>query len=193
MTALSAKSPSFSPLRLTERSLAWQVAAVITGTGLLAACSYITVPMVPVPVTMQTFAVCTIGALYGWRLGAITIIAWLAEAALGAPVLAGGSAGIAKFVGPTAGYLFAFPAMGALCGWLAERGWNGHRPVLAFVSMLAANLLCLALGGAWLAIPLGLEKALAVGVTPFIVGGVLKSALGAACLAALTRKAPKNA
>ncbi|TIX19668.1 biotin transporter BioY, partial [Mesorhizobium sp.] len=68
--------PSFSPLRLQHRSHAWQVGAVVLGTLFLALSSYIEVPMVPVPVTMQTFAVTLIGALYGWRLGAVTIAAW---------------------------------------------------------------------------------------------------------------------
>ena len=73
--AFSPAKPSFSPLRLQTRSLGWQVGAVVLGTLFLALSSYIEVPMVPVPVTMQTFAVTLIGALYGWRLGAMTIAA----------------------------------------------------------------------------------------------------------------------
>jgi biotin transport system substrate-specific component len=180
-------TPAFSPLDLQSRPLAWRVGAVVLGTLFLALSSYVEVPMIPVPVTMQTFAVAMVGALYGWRLGAITIIAWLVEGALGLPVLAGGASGALHFVGPTGGYLFAFPVMGALVGWLAERGWNGKRPVFAFVSMLLGNALCLLLGAAWLAVVIGVEPAFVHGVAPFIVGGVLKSALGAALLALLAR------
>lgn len=187
MSNAAALTPAFSPLDLRSRPLAWQAGAVVLGTLFLALSSYIEVPMVPVPVTMQTFAVAMVGALYGWRLGAITIIAWLAEGALGLPVLAGGASGTLHFVGPTGGYLFAFPVVGALVGWLAERGWNGHRPVLAFVSMLLGNLLCLVLGAAWLATIIGVEAAFTSGVAPFIIGGVLKSVLGAAVLALLAR------
>lgn len=187
MSNAAALTPAFSPLDLRSRPLAWQAGAVVLGTLFLALSSYIEVPMVPVPVTMQTFAVAMVGALYGWRLGAITIIAWLAEGALGLPVLAGGASGALHFVGPTGGYLFAFPVVGALVGWLAERGWNGHRPVLAFVSMLLGNLLCLVLGAAWLATIIGVEAAFTSGVAPFIIGGVLKSVLGAAVLALLVR------
>lgn len=183
----AASLTAFSPLDLDSRPLAWRVGAVVLGTLFLTLSSYIEVPMVPVPVTMQTFAVMLVGALYGWRLGAITIIAWLAEAAVGLPVLSGGAAGAHHFVGPTAGYLFAFPVAGAAVGWLAERGWNGHRPVLAFVGMLLGNALCLAVGGAWLAVLFGTEVAWSSGVAPFIVGGVLKSVLGAALLALLAR------
>ncbi|WP_159589107.1 biotin transporter BioY [Chelativorans xinjiangense] len=186
-TAAPTLKPVYSPLDLQNRSLAWQVGGIVVGTLFLAVSSYIEVPMVPVPVNMQTFAVALVGALYGWRLGAITIIAWLGQAALGMPVLSGGAAGAHHFVGPTAGYLFAFPLAGALAGWLAERGWNGNRPVLAFVGMLLSNTVCLALGAAWLAVMIGLEQAIVHGVTPFLAGAVLKSALGAATLALLAR------
>ncbi|TPJ42967.1 biotin transporter BioY [Mesorhizobium sp. B2-6-5] len=185
--AFSSARPSFSPLRLQQRSLGWQAGAVVLGTLFLALSSYIEVPMVPVPVTMQTFAVTLIGALYGWRLGAVTIAAWLVEGAVGFPVLAGGAAGIQHFVGPTGGYLFAFPVTGALVGWLAERGWNGNRVLLAFAAMLLGNVACLALGTAWLAVMIGAEKAITFGFVPFIVGGLLKSALGSATLMALPR------
>lgn len=79
---------------------------------------------------MQTFAILMVAALYGWRLGTITVLAWLGEAAVGMPVLAGGAGGIAVFVGPTAGYILSWPLITALVGWLFERGWNGHRPAL---------------------------------------------------------------
>jgi biotin transport system substrate-specific component len=135
-----------------------------------------------VPVTMQTFAVTLVGALYGWRLGALTVVAWLAEAAVGLPVLAGGAGGLAHFAGPTGGYLFSFPVVAGLVGWLAERGWNAERVLWAFAAMLIGNGLCLVLGAIWLAAMIGAEKAIALGVTPFILGGVLKSALAAATL-----------
>lgn len=193
MSNAASLTPAFSPLDLQSRPLAWRVGAVLLGTLFLTLSSYVEVPMVPVPVTMQTFAVMLVGALYGWRLGAITIIAWLAEAAVGLPVLSGGAAGAHHFVGPTAGYLFAFPVAGALVGWLAERGWNGRRPVLSFLSMLLGNALCLAIGGAWLAVLFGAEIAWTSGIAPFIIGGVLKSALGAALLALLVRGKTRTA
>lgn len=190
--AAPATRPSFSPLGLADRSVIWQVAAVALGTLFLALSSYIEVPMVPVPMTMQTFAVVMVGALYGWRLGGITIVAWLIEGAVGLPVLSGGAAGAIHFVGPTAGYLFAFPIAGAIAGRLAEQGWNGNKPVLAFLAAIAGNLACLALGGAWLAVMIGAEQAFIHGVAPFLVGAVLKSVLGAAALAGLQRVASKR-
>ncbi|MBX9467452.1 MAG: biotin transporter BioY [Rhizobium sp.] len=162
-----------------------QAALLLFGTGVLALASQISVPMVPVPITLQTFAITMIGVLYGWRLGALTVLAWLGEAMMGLPVLAGGSGGLAPFVGPTAGYLAAFPIIAAFAGYLAEKGWTGERVVKSFLAHLAANLLCLAVGGAWLAWLIGAEKGLLLGVTPFILGAMLKSALAAALLMAL--------
>ncbi|OWV64682.1 biotin biosynthesis protein BioY [Rhizobium sp. R339] len=176
---------AFDLLRLAARPLAVKAAFVLAGTLVLALASQIAVPMVPVPITMQTFAVTMIGALYGWRLGALTVLAWLGEAMLGLPVLANGSGGLAPFAGPTAGYLVSFPVIAALAGWLSEHGWTGDRVVASFVAHFSANLLCLAIGGLYLASLLGTEKAWALGVAPFILGAVLKSALAAAMLKGL--------
>ncbi len=185
MFQLAAAGPTgFDPLRLGARSLPMRIVFVLAGTLALALASRISVPMVPVPITMQTFAVTMIGALYGWRLGTLTVLAWLAEGMAGLPVLAGGAGGIAHFAGPTAGYLVSFPLMAAMVGWLAERGWTGRRLVQSFAAHFAANIFCLALGGAWLATLIGLEKAMMLGVVPFVLGALLKSALAAALLKA---------
>ena len=181
--------PGFSPINLQDRPLGVKLAAILAGSLFLTLSSYLEVPMIPVPVTMQTFAVALVGALYGWRLGGLTIVAWLMQGALGLPVLAGGAAGAAHFVGPTAGYLFAFPVAGMAVGWLAERGWNGRRPWRAFGAMLIGNGLCLALGAAWLAALIGLEPAVMTGLAPFLIGAVLKAGLGALTLRLMTRGA----
>ncbi len=187
-TILAPAARGFDPLGISGRSLPVQAALLLFGTGVLALASQISVPMVPVPITMQTFALTMIGVLYGWRLGALTVLAWLGEAMVGLPVLANGGGGLAPFVGPTAGYLVSFPIIAALAGYLAEKGWTGSHVVKSFLAHLSANILCLAIGGAWLAWLLGVEKGLALGVTPFILGAVLKSALAAALLLALARR-----
>lgn len=185
-----------NPLRALDVqsfTLPWKVVAIFVGTLFLALSSYIEVPMVPVPITMQTFAVMLVGALYGWRLGGITIVAWLVEGALGLPVLAGGAAGAHHFVGPTGGYLFAFPVAGMAVGWLASRGWNGQRVWLSFLAMLIGNAICLVLGAAWLAIFIGTDQAIMAGVVPFLIGGILKSGLGAMTLKLISRAAQQTA
>src|SRR5690606_1753989 len=133
------------PLDLRNRSLVWQVGAVLFGTLILAPASWIGVPTVPVPMTMPSYAVVMIGAVVGWRLGGITTLVWLGQAAVGLPVLAGGSGGIAHFFGPTGGYLVAFPIIAAMVGWLTGRGWNGGRPLRAFAAMMLAHAICLGL------------------------------------------------
>ncbi len=178
--------PLLTPDWLRHQSAARKASAVFLGTLFLALSSHVEVPMIPVPITMQTFAVTLVGALFGWRLGAVTVLAWLAEGAAGLPVLASGTIGLAHFMGPTGGYLLAFPFAAALTGWLTQHGWNGQRPLRAFVSMLLGNGLCLALGAAWLATMIGLKPAFMHGVAPFLTGSVLKAALGAAVLAALS-------
>ncbi len=175
----------------TWRAGSWprHLLLVIVGTLFLAACAWIEVPMVPVPMTMQTFGMVMIGAVYGWRLGGATVAVYLTEGAIGLPVFAGGAAGIHHFVGPTAGYLVAFVLAAMLVGASAERGLLRH-PLSAFTVMLAGHLLILALGVAWLAyaVGLGLSQAVAVGATPFLIGMVLKSALAVACWRVLERR-----
>ena len=185
--------PALSSFDLQTWPLAWKVGAILLGTLVLTLSSHIKVPMVPVPMTMQSFAVALIGALYGWKLGGITIVAWLVEGAVGAPVFAGGAAGLPHLIGPTGGYLFAFPVAGALMGWLAERGWNGDRVGLALLAMLASNTVCLLLGASWLAVMIGPEKAVQLGVVPFVAGAVLKSCLGAVTLKILAQARKRTA
>jgi biotin transport system substrate-specific component len=184
---LTANHLPVDQLLLDRQSALVKTLAVLFGTFLLAASSHLAVPMIPVPMTMQTLAVTMVGALYGWRLGMLTVLAWLLEGAAGLPVFANGSAGVAHLMGPTAGYLLAFPVAAALVGSLVERGWDGRRVVLAFAAMLIGNAVCLALGARWLAVGIGMDRALAVGVTPFVLGGILKSILGAALLLAIAQ------
>lgn len=177
----------FVPLRLADRSIGMKLAAILLGTLVLAAASWIEVPMLPVPMTMQTYAVVMVGALYGWRLGAVTVLVWLGEAAIGLPVLSGGAGGAMHFWGPTAGYLFAFPVAAALVGWLAEKGWTGSNLIRSFGAMFLGHALILSLGTAWLAVMIGVEQAVIHGLAPFLLGAVLKSVLATATVAAARR------
>ena len=150
-------------------------ASVLTG---LAAQIAIPVPWTPVPITGQTFAVLLTGAVLGARRGFLAQALYLAEGAAGGPVFAGGAAGVAKLMGPTAGYLIAFPFAAMLTGALAERGWDRR-----FLTMLAAMLLGSAvifvLGVAMLARFIPPAHLLAAGLVPFIPGDLIKSALAA--------------
>lgn len=175
---MPSETKSMFPRLVIEASVAKQILLVLGGTLLLSISSYIAIPMIPVPITMQTLAVTTIGALYGWRLGFVTVAAWLLQGAVGLPVFAGGAGGIAHLLGPTAGYLVAFPIAAAATGWLVQRGWNARRMGLAFAAMLIGNLICLTVGVAWLAIQIGFDPALAAGFAPFLPGALIKAGMG---------------
>jgi len=151
------------------------------GSAFLALSAQIAMPMWPVPMTMQTFAVLLIGAAYGWRLGGATLALYLAEGALGLPVFANGGS-LASLVGPTAGYLFAFVAAAAIVGFLAEKGWD-KSPVKLGVAMLLGNAVIYAGGLTWLAkfMP-SFELAVAAGMTPFLIGDLVKLLLAVALL-----------
>lgn len=164
---------------LAGRSLAWRVGAVLLGSWLLAASSLAEVPMYPVPMTLQTYALLVIAGLSGLRLSLEIVFVWLAQAAMGLPVLAGGASGIEALVGPTGGYLLGFLAAAGLVGWLAAR--RGGRDWLPLtVSFLTAHAVILLLGFAWLASGLGARAAFVGGVAPFLAGAFLKTLLAVA-------------
>lgn len=180
----AAPNAARTALPFRPRSVLAKTGFVLLGSWLVAASSWIEVPMVPVPMTMQTFAIVVIGALAGWRIGLATLLAYLAQGAAGLPMFAGGAGGPMVFAGPTAGYLLAFPLAAALTGWLAERGWNRSLPLLS-LCMLGGHVVILASGVAWLAVLIGPAQAVAAGLVPFLAGTVLKSALAAASIIAV--------
>ncbi|WP_040485336.1 biotin transporter BioY [Lutibaculum baratangense] len=163
-----------------ETTVARSAALAVAGSLLIALCAKIQVPMWPVPVTMQTFAVLLIGLAYGSRLGTATVALYLAQGAVGLPVFAAGG-GIAYLAGPTAGYLLGYLPAVALVGWLAERGWS--RPAgTVFLAMLLGSAVIYLCGAGWLSVLVGPEKAVTLGVVPFLLGDVVKAALAAALL-----------
>lgn len=165
-----------------SRTMPVRAALCVAGVAGLAVASKIAIPMVPVPITLQTFAVTVIAALFGWRLGGFCVVAWLFAGAAGLPVFSGDAAGVAKFTGPTAGYLFAFPIATLVIGAMVEQCRVGRSVLRLFGVMLIGNAICLAIGAAWLSGTVGVENALIKGVVPFLVGAALKSALAALCL-----------
>ena len=157
----------------------WRESAlIVAGCLLIALAAHLQVllPFSPVPVTGQTFAVLFLGALYGSRRGPATVVAYLMLGAMGLPVFAGGMAGLARFVGPTAGYLLGFVVAAFVVGSLSERGWD-RKPWTSAASMIIGNGIIYALGVAWLWRFVGWEAVLNAGVVPFLPGDALKIAL----------------
>ncbi|MFN3973082.1 MAG: biotin transporter BioY [Gemmobacter sp.] len=179
---------------LSNRSLPVQALMVLAGSAAIALAAQVSVPMYPVPMTLQTLAISIIGLTYGSRLAAATVLAYLAEGAMGLPVFSGGNGGIGWLLGgPTAGFLWGFVAMAWLTGWLAERFAARGVMALFAVAVVPASLLFVA-GGGWplLAGALGydapwagatLASVWAGWVAPFLLGTVVKSALAAVAVA----------
>ncbi len=162
------------PDRNARRVLAVAVFVVLTALG-----AHVEVPMLPVPITLQTLFVVLSGILLGPWLGAASQLAYLGVGLAGAPVFAV-LPGPPALLGPTAGYLLAFPAAALLAGWLAGPATN--RSVVRGLRLSAAALLAsfaiLAGGVAWLALTTGdPERALALGLVPFLPGDVIKTLL----------------
>lgn len=105
----------------SEPGLLRQAAWISLFTALAVVGAYIEIPRQPVPFTLQTLVVLLAGAFLGPRNGAISMMAYLAVGALGAPVFSSGGFGLAKLLGPTGGYLLAFPAAAALVGYLVSQ------------------------------------------------------------------------
>lgn len=165
-----------------ERNILRDGMLVLVGTMLLALSAKIQIPFYPVPMTMQSLVVMMIGAAYGWKLGGLTILAYLAEGALGLPVFASG-AGLAYMMGPTGGYLLGFVAAAAVTGYLAERGWT--KSVLGtLAAMTIGHAVIFLFGFGWLASLIGASKAYLGGVAPFYAATLFKTLLGAALLPA---------
>ena len=164
-----------------------QIALVAFGIVVLAVAAKIKVPMWPVPITMGTFAVLSIGAAYGARLGLATILGYMLVGALGFDVFAGSSAeaaGLTYMMGGTGGYLVGYVLATLTLGALAQRGWD--RSVVKMAgAMLIGNALIYVPGLLWLGELYGWDKPiLQWGLTPFLVGDAIKLALAALILPA---------
>ncbi|MFT5743006.1 MAG: biotin transport system substrate-specific component [Paracoccaceae bacterium] len=159
-----------------------QVAMVVLGIAILAVAAKIKVPMWPVPVTMGTFAVLSIGAAYGTRLGLVTIIGYMLIGALGFDVFAGSSAqaaGITYMMGGTGGYLVGYVLATVALGALARAGWDRSAGKMA-LAMLIGNALIYIPGLVWLGQLYGWDQPiLAWGLKPFLIGDAIKLALAA--------------
>jgi len=177
---------AYVPLRLAGRPLALKALVLALGVAFLTASSWVQVPMWPVPMTMQTFAVLMVGALCGWRLGLATVVAWLALS-VPFPLLAEFKTLLMALT--TSGYLAAFVVMAAFVGYMAERGWTA-RPIPAFLVLLVAEVICFAMGVAYLGSVIGYDKAVEFGLLPFIVGDLVKTLLAVALLTVLRRIMP---
>jgi biotin transport system substrate-specific component len=157
--------------------------AIGLGTLLVALSAQVVVPVPfsPVPMTLQPLAVLAVGGLLGAAGGVSALVLYIALGALGLPVFAGGGAGFLHLVGPTGGYLLAFPIAAGVTGAL-----TGHEPRSSLRVLLACALgmVIIHTGGVAQLALLGGDPALAmrVGFVPFLTGDLLKVGLAAALI-----------
>jgi len=165
-----------------------QLVLVVAGIAALVLAAKIKIPMFPVPMTMGTFAVLSIGAAYGARLGLATILGYMMIGALGFDVFARSSAevsGLSYMMGSTGGYLVGYVLAVVALGAMARKGWDRVRGKMA-LALVLGNALIYVPGLIWLTVLYGLEAPiLSWGLTPFLLGDVVKLALAALLLPAL--------
>lgn len=181
MDASFVKSETLTGVALAPLDWARSTGLVVAFSLLTALSAQIVIPMWPVPITGQTFAVLLTGALLGSRLGAAAMIVYLIEGASGLPFFQQGHGGIAYLLGPTGGYLVAFPAAAFITGAFAEHGWD-KRFFSAAAAMAIGSVLILLSGWSWLSFFRSPMFAFHAGVEPFIIGDVIKILLAAAVL-----------
>jgi len=171
-------------------SLVQQAGIVIGATAIIAICSRLVLPLpfTPVPLTLGNFAVLLVGLLMGSRRGFAAAALFLAWGAMGLPVFnPAGPGGIAQLLGPTGGYLWAYPVMAFVTGWIAERGASSFARNLA--AGVAGELLLFAGGLSWLSIVThSWQRAAFFGLYPFFFAEVVKVIVAAAFALRLRRR-----
>ncbi|GGK84752.1 hypothetical protein GCM10007382_00890 [Salinibacterium xinjiangense] len=189
--------------RIVSRTRVMDVVLIIAGAALTAVSAQIAVPLWPVPITGQTLAVLLVGVTLGAVRGGLSMVLYAILGVVGLPVFSESSSGWGVIAGPSGGYIIGFIFAAILTGWLAQREWD-RKLLRAFVAFLAGSVVTFAFGLPWLATYLGavgvpndLNSVLTAGLYPFILGGIVKSILGAGIITlawvAVGRRDKKNA
>jgi biotin transport system substrate-specific component len=190
MAKSAIQTPSTAQDRAIEPSR--QVALVVGATAFIALCAHISIPLMPltpVPLTVQNLGVLLVGLLLGSRRGFAALGLYLLEGAVGLPVFSPtGPGGIAQLIGPTGGFLMAYPFVAFLAGYIFEHGAKSF--ARAAVAGLLAESVLFAGGVSWLyVITHSLAKAAYLGFYWFIAGEVIKVMFAAGIASRLRRGA----
>ena len=160
--------------RLTAKDLSY----IAMGVALIAVCSWISIPL-PVPITLQTFAICLITAVLGLRLGLWAVVVYILLGAAGLPVFSGFRSGIGTLLGTTGGYIIGFIFTALVVGLGVKR--FGRLPPLLALFMAIGILLCYAFGTAWFVLvytrtsgAIGVLTALSLCVFPYLLPDAVK-------------------
>lgn len=182
MTSSSLHRPLIQTLVPLDNRVLRSVLQVTLGVAFIALLAQVRFHIGPVPITGQTLGVLLVGASYGATLGGATLLSYLLVGALGLPLFTGGASGWAYMQGSTGGYLLGFALAAVVVGALADRGWD-KRVGLTALAMLIGNVLIYLPGLLWLnRLAPDWTTTLQWGLTPFIVGDLVKLILAAGLL-----------
>lgn len=184
--AVSSYEPALA--RITRPSQTLLGPVVLLGVILLAVSAQVTIPLEPVPITLQSYVLLTLAALMGWQLGGITIAVYIALGLSGLHIFAGGRAGLEVLTGTSGGYLAGFVVATLLVGWLQEN-WAKGRILPLAATLLAGHLVLMVIGAGWLGLKLGPEFAVQRGFIPFLPGALLKTLVALATVVVVERLA----
>jgi len=163
-------------------SLAKQILIVVGASAVIAVCARLALPLpfTPVPLSLANFGVLLVGLTLGSKRGITAAALYLIWGAMGLPVFSpAGVGGVAQLLGPTGGYLWSYPLVAFLSGWLAERGAPSLSRNLA--AGVVAEFVLFASGIAWLQLMTGSwQRAVAFGLAPFVAAEVMKVMIAAA-------------
>jgi biotin transport system substrate-specific component len=187
--SVSVRPHTLADVAIPRPALAHNLALIVGATALTAMAAQVEIrlPWTPVPITGQTFAVLLSGAVLGARRAFLAQALYLGCGAIGMPVFSGGGAGALHLVGPTGGYLIAFPFAAALTGALAARGWDRRFLTMA-AAMLLGSAVIFACGLAWLSRFMPAPGLIASGLLPFVPGDIVKTTLAALTFPAIWRR-----
>lgn len=162
--------------QIQERTWVKDAATVALASLVIAAFAplSITLPFTPIPIATQSHVILLLGALLGRRKGAMAVLAFLMQVAVGLPVLSGGRGGLLCLVGPSAGFLIGYVVAAYVVGMMLENAKN-RTPARTFAAFAAGNVALYLFGWAHLSNFVGASKAILIGVLPFLAGDLLKT------------------
>ena len=179
--------------RIVSRSLTTDLLLIASGAALTSVAAQVAIPLWPVPLSLQTFAVLLVGASLGPLRGALSMSLYLVLGVAGLPVFADGKSG-SLLTSTSGGFVVGFIAAAALAGWLAQRKWD-HRVIGTAVTFIVGAAVMYAFGLPWLYSVLStfdaatmqsyfgttdvMDATLAGGLYPFIVGDLVKAGVAA--------------
>ena len=192
-SAISAHSGLIHRTKALQESIPGKIVLAFAATVLVAACAHVSLPLpfTPVPLTLQNFAVLVVGMALGPVAGFSAMVLYLAQGAMGLPMFTPiGPAGVARLLGPTAGFLFAYPLVAASAGWVVRAMRNvSSRFTRGIVAGAVATLILFACGAGWMATLLHLSASATwhMAIAPFLPGEIVKVTAAAGIFSATQR------